>query len=51
MTPMAKRATDDEEAEVLRWAANGITRVCHVLDLHTPGRAAEGSGPPASRDG
>ena len=31
-TPMAKRATDDEEAEVLRWAANGITRVFHVLD-------------------
>ena len=31
-TPMAKRATDNEEAEVLRWAANGITRVCHVLD-------------------
>ena len=30
-TPMPKRATSSEEAEMLHWAASGVTRVSHAL--------------------
>ena len=31
-TPRLRRASAAEEAEMLRWAEHGITRVAHVLD-------------------